>query len=78
MNILQEGQMGKSTFITGAKHWDAITFNGHIMMDALAKHLLGLSTLGMTDVGEVLETYCHLKKVMKKFGLTNGVIWHPD
>lgn len=61
MNILQEGQMGKSTFITGAKHWDAITFNGHIMMDALAKHLLGLSTLGMTDVGEVLETYCHLK-----------------
>lgn len=51
----------KNALIKPGKHWDAVHFSSHIMMDALAKHLLGLAPYGMTDIGEVLETYCQLK-----------------
>lgn len=50
-----------TTLIQNCEHWDQISLHPHIMMDALAKHLLGLASYGMTDVGEVMETYCHLK-----------------
>lgn len=39
----------------GAQHWTSIKFNDHIMVDALFKHLMGLTVYGMTDPGEVLE-----------------------
>lgn len=42
-------------------HWQNVHFHSHIMMDALAKHLLGCAPYGMTDIGEVMETYCQLK-----------------
>lgn len=38
-----------------AQHWTSVTFNDHLMVDALFKHLLGLTVYGMTDPGEVLE-----------------------
>lgn len=54
--------MGKNKpVVKPGEHFDAISFHSHIMMDALAKHLLGLAPFGMTDIGEVLETYCNLK-----------------
>ena len=54
--------MGKNKpIVKPGEHFDAISFHSHIMMDALAKHLLGLAPFGMTDIGEVLETYCNLK-----------------
>lgn len=37
------------------EHWTSIKFNDHLMVDALFKHLLGLTVYGMTDPGEVLE-----------------------
>lgn len=51
----------KKSAIGSTAHFDEICFHSHIMMDALAKHLLGLAPYGMTDIGEVLETYCSLK-----------------
>lgn len=51
-----------------AKHWDELSFSSHIMMDALAKHLLGLAAYGMTDTGEVLESFCQLRD-------TSGETW---
>lgn len=56
----------KNIIVKQGQHWDAIHFSKHIMMDALAKHLLGLASFGMTDVGEVLETYCVLKDTSEK------------
>lgn len=51
----------KKSALRNVEHFDGICFHDHIMMDALAKHLLGLAPYGMTDIGEVLETYCQLK-----------------
>lgn len=50
----------KNILVKPGQHWDKIKFSSHVMMDALAKHLLGLAPYKMTDVGEVLETYCQL------------------
>ena len=52
--------MKDKPIVKAGQHFDAIHFHSHIMMDALAKHLLGLAPFGMTDVGEVLEAYCRL------------------
>lgn len=41
-------------------HWQDVHFHSHVMMDALAKHLLGCAPFGMTDIGEVMEIYCQL------------------
>jgi dipeptidyl aminopeptidase/acylaminoacyl peptidase len=41
-------------------HFSDFHMSGQIMQDALGKHLLGLAPYGMTDVGEVLESYCQL------------------
>lgn len=43
------------------KHWTSIKFSPTLMMDALLKHLLGLTVYGMTDPGEVLEVMVRLK-----------------
>ena len=58
----------KNTLVRYAKHWDELSFSSHIMMDALAKHLLGLAAYGMTDTGEVLESFCQLRD-------TSGETW---
>ena len=47
--------MKDKPIVKAGQHFDAIHFHSHIMMDALAKHLLGLAPFGMTDVGEVLD-----------------------
>lgn len=44
-----------------SKHWTSIKFSETLMMDALLKHLLGLTVYGMTDPGEVLEVAVRLK-----------------
>jgi pimeloyl-ACP methyl ester carboxylesterase len=44
-----------------SKHWTSIKFSETLMMDALLKHLLGLTVFGMTDPGEVLEVAVRLK-----------------
>lgn len=42
------------------EHWSHIRFGGSVMTDALVKHVLGLASFGMSDVGEVFETMCHV------------------
>lgn len=37
------GMGKKNTLVKYAKHWDELSFSSHIMMEALAKHLLGLA-----------------------------------
>lgn len=65
MGKLKEMQdaMGTNTEIKLFKgdHWASIKFSNDIMMDALAKHLLGLMQYGMTDLGEVLEVIGNVK-----------------
>ncbi len=56
----------KKLLVKPGQHWDSIHFSNHIMMDALAKHLLGLASYKMTDVGEVMEIYCQLKDTSEK------------
>lgn len=58
--------MAKRKIVKKGNHWDSIKFSSNIMMDALAKHLLGLAPYKMTDVGEVLETYCQLKDTQEE------------
>lgn len=41
-------------------HFSDFHMSGQIMQDALGKHLLGLAPYGMTDIGEVFESYCQL------------------
>lgn len=47
-------------FEHGSKHWTSIKFSETLMMDALLKHLLGLTVYGMTDPGELLEVVVQL------------------
>lgn len=62
--------MGKNkSVLKKSTHFDEICFHDHIMMDALSKHLLGLAPYGMTDIGEVLETYCQLKNADEELWL---------
>lgn len=60
----------EKTLTQDCEHWDQIKLHPHIMMDALAKHLLGLSSYGMTDAGEIMETYCHLKDSSEETWIT--------
>ena len=48
------------SMIRPGSHWDEVHFSNHVMMDALAKHLLGVAPYRMTDIGEVMEAYCQL------------------
>lgn len=50
----------KSNLVPGT-HWQDVHFSSQVMMDALAKHLLGCAPYKMTDIGEVMETYCQLE-----------------
>lgn len=61
MDKKETPMMKKESVLKSAEHFDEICFHSHMMMDALAKHLLGLAPYGMTDIGEVLEVYCHLE-----------------
>jgi hypothetical protein len=45
--------------ITGP-HWTSTKFSKNILMDALVKHVLGLTLYGMADIGEVLEVVSQL------------------
>jgi len=44
-----------------ALHWTSTKFSSNILLDALLKHLLGLMTYGMSDLGEILEVKGQLK-----------------
>jgi hypothetical protein len=41
-------------------HWTTIKFSKGMLIDALAKHLLGLVQYGMSDLAEVLEVISHI------------------
>lgn len=41
-------------------HWTSTKFSENILMDALVKHVLGLTLYGMADIGEVLEVVSQL------------------
>lgn len=41
-------------------HFSDFHMSTQVMQDALGKHLLGLAPYGMTDIGEVFESYCQL------------------
>lgn len=43
-------------------HWTSTKFSKNILMDALVKHVLGLTLYGMSDIGEVLEAVSQLKE----------------
>ena len=51
-----EGEQIKYT-----EHWSHVRFGSTVMTDALVKHALGLASFGMSDVGEVMETMCHVE-----------------
>lgn len=42
------------------RHWTSTKFSENILMDALVKHVLGLTLYGMADIGEVLEVVSQL------------------
>jgi hypothetical protein len=41
-------------------HWTSTKFSKNMLMDALVKHVLGLTLYGMADIGEVLEVVSQL------------------
>ncbi|MDR2786590.1 MAG: alpha/beta fold hydrolase [Treponema sp.] len=43
------------------KHWTSFKFSKNMLMDALVKHVLGLTLYGMADTGEILEAVSRLK-----------------
>lgn len=48
--------------IFAKRHWtDSNFFSGNMLIDALAKHILGLAPYGMVDIGEVLEVFNNLQ-----------------
>lgn len=42
-------------------HWTTKTFSKNMLIDAISKHVLGLSQYGMSDFAEVLEVICQIK-----------------
>lgn len=55
----QKVDMGK--YVMSGKPWSEVKFFEQIMMDALMKHVFGLTQYGMTDFGEIMDTIGHMK-----------------
>jgi hypothetical protein len=61
VDVIKKTSGGTMQLKHDSKHWTSIKFSETLMMDALLKHLLGLTVFGMTDPGELLEVVVQLE-----------------
>lgn len=59
--VAPASEQPQATAHASSGHWPSTKFAEHVLLDALVKHVLGLMTYGMSDLGEVLEVVNQLK-----------------
>src|SRR5690606_11089754 len=52
--VAPASEQPQATTPASSGHWTSTKFAKHVLLDALVKHVLGLMTYGMSDLGEVL------------------------
>lgn len=50
-----------SGLFSSEEHWASVKLVDNMLMDALTKHVLGLTQFAMADIGEVFEALCHVE-----------------